>query len=267
MTSTPVRIDIDDGVATLTLDEPESRNALSGPVVAALLDFVEKANADASLRCIVLTGAGKGFCSGGNLREMRDGTHPMFQGAPHAMQEAYRNHIQRIPRAFHALDVPVIAAVNGAAIGAGCDLACMADIRLASPSARFAESLLRVGLISGDGGAWFLPRVVGPARAMEMALTCAELDAETALAWGMVSRIVPAETLLAEAQAQARHIAAFPALSARLNKRLIRKSLGMDLDQSLEMAAAFQAIVQHSEDQKEAVAALLDRRNPNYRGT
>lgn len=264
--SQPVEIQVADGIATVTLNEHESRNALSGPVVKALLDFIETANADQSLRCIILTGAGKAFCSGGNLYEMRDGSHPMYAGAPHEMQAAYRAHIQRIPRAFHALDVPVVAAVHGAAIGAGCDLACMADIRIAAEDARFAESFLRVGLISGDGGAWFLPRVVGPARAMEMALTCAEIDAETALKWGMVSCVVTNDELLDAAHETARNIAAFPPLSARLNKRLIRQSLGLDLDQSLELAAAFQAIVQSSQDQSEAVIALLEKRAPNYLG-
>lgn len=261
-----VIIDRQGDIAIVTLNAPQTRNALSETVVVELLDFLESANADSALRCIVLTGAGKAFCSGGDLREMQAGGHPMFAGAPHAMQAAYRTHIQRIPLAFHALDVPVIAAVNGAAVGAGCDIACMADIRIAADTARFAESFLRVGLISGDGGAWFLPQVIGPARAMEMALTCAEIDAETAQAWGMVSRVVPGEALLETAMELAARIAAFPPVSARLNKRLIRQSLKLDLPASLELAAAFQAIVQKTDDHKEAVNALLDRRAPNYLG-
>lgn len=266
MTDTPVLIQRRGAIARVTLNEPRSRNALSGPVLEALLAFIESANLDDSLSCIVLTGAGESFCSGGNVKEMRDGAHPMFTGAPHAMQEAYRRHIQRIPRAFHALDVPVIAAVNGTALGAGFDLACMCDIRLAAPEAVFAESFLRVGLISGDGGAWFLPRVVGPARAMELALTCRTLSAAEAVAWGIVSRIVPHETLIDEAMTLARQIAAFPPKSVRLNKRLVRRSAESDLDTALELAAGFQAIVQSSADQKEAVAALLDRRLPRFEG-
>ncbi len=266
MTDLPVTIERDGAIALVTLNEPRSRNALSGPVLAALLDFVEGANHDESLSCIVLTGAGESFCSGGNVKEMRDGTHPMFTGAPHAMQEAYRRHIQRIPRAFHGLDVPVVAAVNGTALGAGFDLACMCDIRLAAPEAVFAESFLRVGLISGDGGAWFLPRVVGPARAMELALTCRTLSADEAAAWGIVSRVVPAESLIDEAMKVARQIAAFPPKSVRLNKRLVRRSAESDLDTALELAASFQAIVQSSADQKEAVSALLERREPRFDG-
>lgn len=266
MTDTPVIIQRDGAIARVTLNEPRSRNALSGPVLEALLAFVETANLDDSLSCIVLTGAGESFCSGGNVKEMRDGTHPMFTGAPHAMQEAYRRHIQRMPRAFHALDVPVIAAVNGTALGAGFDLACMCDIRLAAPEAVFAESFLRVGLISGDGGAWFLPRVVGPARAMELALTCRTLSATEAEAWGIISRIVPREMLIDEAMTLARQIAAFPPKSVRLNKRLVRRSAESDLNTALELAAGFQAIVQSSADQKEAVAALLERRAPHFEG-
>ena len=266
MSEASVLIERDGPIAVVTLNEPKSRNALSDPVVRELLDFVENANADQSLSCIVLTGAGEGFCSGGNVREMHDKAHPMFSGAPHEMQEAYRGHIQRIPLAFHALDVPVIAAVNGAAIGAGCDIACMSDIRIASPEARFAESFLRVGLIPGDGGAWFLPRVVGMPRAMEMALTCDLVDAQTALAWGLVSRVVPKEDLLAEAVAMARKITAHPPISVRLNKRLIRQSAKLELADSLELAAAYQSIIQHTQDHREAVAALIEKRAPVYRG-
>lgn len=266
MTEAPVTITREGPIAIVTINEPSSRNALSGPVLSALLGFLEGANADESLSCIVLTGAGASFCSGGNVKEMRDGTHPMFTGAPHEMQEAYRQHIQRMPRLFHDLDVPVIAAVNGTAIGAGLDLACMCDIRIASPQASFAESFLRVGLISGDGGAWFLPRVVGRAKAMELALTCRVLNADEAVAWGVVSRVVPADTLLDEALATARQIAAFPPKSLRLNKRLMRKSAESDLDTALELAASYQAIVQSSADQREAVAALLEKRKPVYQG-
>jgi len=266
MSEASVVIERDGPIAVVTLNEPKSRNALSDPVVRELLDFVENANADQSLACIVLTGAGEGFCSGGNVREMHDKAHPMFSGAPHEMQEAYRGHIQRIPLAFHALDIPVIAAVNGAAIGAGCDIACMSDIRIASPEAVFAESFLRVGLIPGDGGAWFLPRVVGMPRAMEMALTCDLVDAQTAQAWGLVSRVVPREDLLDTAVAMARKITAHPPISVRLNKRLIRQSAKLELADSLELAAAYQSIIQHTQDHREAVAALIEKRAPVYRG-
>jgi 2-(1,2-epoxy-1,2-dihydrophenyl)acetyl-CoA isomerase len=251
-------------VAIVALNEPETRNALSPDVVRELCAFLVGANADTSLSCIVLTGAGEGFCSGGNIKDMRDGSDPMFTGTPHEMQEGYRHGVQMIPKLFHALDVPVIAAVNGAAIGAGCDLACMCDIRFASAEAKFAESFMRVGLVSGDGGAWFLPRVVGLPRALEMTLTCRQIDANEALQWGLVTRVVKANELMGAAFETAEGIAALPPRSVRLNKRLIMQSLEMTLGGSLELSAAFQAIVQNTTDQKEAIAALLDKRTPTF---
>lgn len=267
MTDAKIVIERDGPVALVTLNDPASRNALTPSVVGPLCDFVAGANADASLSCIVLTGAGKSFCSGGNVKDMRDGADPMYAGSAHEMQEGYRNGAQRITRLFHALDVPVIAAVNGHAIGAGCDLACMCDIRIAGPAAKFAESFMRVGIVSGDGGAWLLPRVVGLPRALEMALTCRALDAEEALAWGLVTHVVAERDLLDTALGMARSIASFPPRSIRLNKRLIIKSQDMTLDGSLELSAAFQAIVQNTRDQKEAVAALLEKRPPRYVGS
>jgi enoyl-CoA hydratase/carnithine racemase len=253
-------------VALLTLNEPSTRNALSGPVIDGLIDFLETANEDDGLGCIVLTGSGEGFCSGGNVKEMYEGGHAMFAGTPREMQDGYRRNIQRIPALFHALDVPAIAAVNGPAMGAGLDLACMCDIRLAAENAKFAESFLRVGLISGDGGAWYLPRVVGMAKAMELALTCRMLDAAEAEKWGIVTHVVPSDELVEAALDMARKIAAFPIRSARLNKRLIRQSFELGLTDSLELAAAYQAIVQNTADQKEAVAAFVEKRKPSFTG-
>jgi enoyl-CoA hydratase/carnithine racemase len=266
MTDNAVLIERRDRVAILTLNDPKTRNALSDDIIRELVAFLRSANDDSSLSAIVLTGAGDAFSSGGNVQDMYRKSHAMFAGSPHEMQEGYREHIQQIPLAFHELDVPVIAAVNGVAVGAGCDLACMADIRIASPAARFAESFLRVGLVPGDGGAWFLPRVVGMPRAVEMALTCDMIGAEQAERWGLVTRVVPAEQLLDEALATAEKIAAFPPRSIRLNKRLMRRSQAMSLPDSLELAAAFQAIVQNTADQNEAVAALVEKRKPNYVG-
>jgi enoyl-CoA hydratase/carnithine racemase len=266
MTDQKILVDRQGRVAILTLDEPESRNALSPAIVRELCNFLASANADASLSCVVLTGAGKAFCSGGNVKDMRDGNDPMYAGSPHDMQEGYRSGAQMITKLFHELDVPVIAAVNGAAIGAGCDLACMCDIRIGSTEARFAESFMRVGLVSGDGGAWLLPRVVGVPRALEMTLTCRMLDAAEALEWGLVTRVVHPDKLIEAALEMARRIAELPPRSIRLNKRLIVQSLDMTLTGSLELSAAFQAIVQNTADQKEAVNALLEKRSPNFVG-
>jgi enoyl-CoA hydratase/carnithine racemase len=249
-----------------TLNDPATRNALSRPMIQELTSFLASLNGQQGLSCVVLDAAGDGFCSGGNVKDMRERTDPMFGGAPHEMQEGYRESIQVIPRLFHALDVPVIAAVHGAAIGAGCDLACMCDIRVAATDAKFAESFLRVGLVPGDGGAWFLPRIVGIARAIEMAMTCRTVDAEEAKSWGLVTHVVERAALLETTLDLARRIAAFPPVSIRLNKRLLRQSLQLSLDDCLELSAAFQAIVQSTADQREAVAAVVERRPPSYVG-
>jgi 2-(1,2-epoxy-1,2-dihydrophenyl)acetyl-CoA isomerase len=253
-------------VALLTLNDAATRNALSPDLVTALTTFLAGANADEGLRCLVLTGAGEGFCSGGNIKEMVRGVEPMFAGSPQQMQEAYRTGIQMIPKLFYRLDVPVIGAINGAAIGAGCDLACMCDIRIASTDAKFAESFLRVGLVAGDGGAWLLPRVVGYPRALEMALTCRAIDATEAERWGLVTHVVERDALVETALSMARTIAGFPPRSVRLNKRLIRQSMNVSLDECLELSAAYQAIVQHTADQREAVSALVEKRPPHFTG-
>jgi len=266
MTTDSVLIARQGPVAVVTLNERESRNALSRSMITGLCSFLASANDDPTLSCIVLTGAGTGFCSGGNVKDMRARNDPLFCGSPHEMQEAYRAGVQKLPSLFHALDVPCIAAVNGAAIGAGCDLACMCDIRIASTAATFAESFLRVGLVSGDGGAWLLPRIVGLPKALEMALTCCVLDAEQARECGLVTHVVEPGTLLEAAHRMATTIAELPPRSIRLNKRLIRQSLDMTLTASLELAAAFQAIVQHTTDQQEAVRALLEKRSSVFVG-
>jgi enoyl-CoA hydratase/carnithine racemase len=162
------------------------------------------------------------------------------------------------------LDVPLIAAVNGYAIGAGCDLACMCDIRIASETARFAESFIKVGLVPGDGGAWLLPRVVGMSKAAEMSFTGEMLDAAAALSCGLVSRVVAPEALLDEAMALARRIAANPGPTLRLTKRLLREGQTTRLDSLLELSAAYQAIAHKTAEQVEAVNAFVEKRAPRF---
>ena len=208
MTSPFLRLERHGPVALLTLDRPDTRNALSGEECFAGFEQVfADLNADTGVRAAVLTGAGSAFCSGGNVAEMRDRTG-MFGGSPEQIAQNYRQGIQRIPRAFQTLQVPIIAAVNGPAIGAGNDLACMCDIRIASTTAKFAESFVKVGIVPGDGGCWFLPRIVGFSRAAEMALTGETLGAEEALRIGLVSRVVAPEALMDAALELAGRIAA-----------------------------------------------------------
>ena len=188
-----------------------------------------------------------------------------FGGSPAEMRRGYRAGIQRVPLAMYGLEVPVIAAVNGPAIGAGFDLTLMRDLRIASTAAQFAESFVRLGLISGDGGAWFLPRAIGMARASHMTLTGDMLDARTALDWGLVSEVVEPEQLLVRALETARKIASHPPHSVRLNKRLLREAAGMTLAQTLELSGCLQSLVQHTSDYREALQAFVGKRPAVYR--
>ena len=249
-----------DAIVTLTLNAPEARNALSSQAQwDAVVAACERVQADPAVKVVILTGAGSAFCAGGNVKDFRD-KRGLAAGSGMEIRDNYRRGIQRIPLAFHRLDVPTIAAVNGPAIGAGCDLACMADIRIASEKASFAESFVKLGLIPGDGGAWLLQRVVGYARAAEMSFTGELVGAQAALAMGLVSRVVPHETLLAEATALAERIAANPGQALRMTKRLMREAQTSRLDAILELSAAYQALTHGSAEHEGAVAAFLERR-------
>lgn len=255
-----------DGIVTLTMNRPEERNALSEE--HQMLEFVtvcEKLKRDTRVKVVILTGAGSAFSAGGNLKHMRD-KKGFSAGSPIQIRDAYRNGIQQIPLALYELDVPTIAAVNGPAIGAGMDLSCMCDIRIASDRARFASSFVKLGIVPADGGAWLLSRTIGPARALEMMLTGDTLDAAAALAIGLVSKVVAHDVLMQEALTFARKIAAHPPLTLRLSKRLLRESQHVSLATSLEIAAAYQALAHYTKDHDEAVAAFLEKRPPAFSG-
>lgn len=256
----------DGHILVATLDDPATRNALYGDDLFGDFEaLAADANADLSVRAVILTGAGSAFSSGGNIREMHEKTG-MFGGTPLEIAQNYTNGIQRIPRALMALDVPLIAAVNGPAIGAGCDLACMCDVRIASTRASFAESFVRVGIVAGDGGSWLLPRLVGYARAAEMAFTGEAVDAKQGFAIGLVSKVVPHEKLLESALDLAGRIAANPPHVLRWTKRLLREAQHERLDTILDMAATYQALAHQTSDHAEAVAALLEKRPPSFTG-
>jgi enoyl-CoA hydratase/carnithine racemase len=180
------------------------------------------------------------------------------------IRQQYRRGIQRLTLALFDLEVPVIAAVNGHAIGAGLDLACMCDIRIASEKGRFAESFIKLGIIPGDGGAWLLPRIVGMSRASEMAFTGEMLDAETALAWNLVSRVVPHDSLMPTARELAGRISQHASHGLRLTKRLMREGIHSRLDTVLEMSAVFQAVSHKTPDHSEAVNAFIEKRPARF---
>jgi enoyl-CoA hydratase/carnithine racemase len=253
----------DGPVITLTMNQPETRNALTGNT--AVEEFVQACaaiSADRSVRAVIVTGADPVFSSGGNVKDMQR----YFQQrlSADAIRDEYRNGIQRIPKALYHLDVPVIAAVNGPAIGAGLDLACMCDIRIASDKATFAESFVRVGIVPGDGGAWLLPRAVGISKASEMAFTGEALNAQEALECRLVSRVVPHASLLDAALTLARKIAANPGGVLRMTKRLLREGERATLESLLEISASYQAIAHLEPDHHEAVRAFIEKRTPKF---
>ena len=260
-------IERDNGIVTLTLNRPEKRNAISTreecDEVVAACDALRR---DDDVRCVIVTGAGSAFCDGGDLKGMRDGTGITGGKTGAEIRESYRRGIQRIPLALYELDVPTIAAINGPAIGAGLDLACMCDIRIASEKALFAESFVKVGIVPGDGGAFLLPKVIGMSKALEMSLTGETIGPAEALACGLISRVVAPEKLLDSAKETARKIAANPPQAVRLTKRLLREGQSLSLPTLLEMSAAFQALAHGTADHKEAVASLLEKRPGVFQG-
>lgn len=254
------------GIVTLTMNRPETRNALSTSEICS--EFVDRLRAierDPSVNVVILTGAGPAFCAGGDIKKMRDrsGFAPMKTIID--TRDSYRMTIHQVAKALNAVEVPMIAAVNGPAIGAGLDLACMCDMRIAAKSAKFAESFIKVGIIPGDGGAWFLPRVIGISKASELAFTGDTIDAEEAERIGLVSRVVEDSELMNAARELASRIDANPGRTLRITKRLIRDSSQLSLEHHLEMAGAFQSIVHETEDHREALDAVLQKRKPSFK--
>jgi 2-(1,2-epoxy-1,2-dihydrophenyl)acetyl-CoA isomerase len=261
-----IRLDKHGPIAVLTLNRPDAMNALGEPgdgeaVTAACAEI----NADPSIRCAILTGAGKGFSAGGNVKAMQNRTGA-FGGDPATVRNGYRGNVHMIVNALFNLETPLIAAVNGAAIGLGCDVACMADIRISSNTAKFGVTFLKLGLIPGDGGAWLLPRVVGFSRACELLFTGDVIDAATALEWGLVSRVVAPDQLMPEAMALAEKISKQPPGALRLAKTLLRQGQTASYSTVMEMSAAAQALMHHTRDHEEGVAAILEKREPRFTG-
>ena len=254
------------GVLVLTFDRAERLNALpdlgDGDEVAAICEAV---NADLSVRCVVLTGAGRAFSAGGDLKAMKD-RRDMFAGTGAEIRERYRRVVHRIVRSLYGLEVPLIAAVNGPAMGLGCDIAGLADIRIASETASFGVPFLKLGILPGDGGAWLMPRNIGYARAAEMLFTARVLDAKTAMDWGLVSRVVAPERLMDEAMAIAEEVAAQAPNALRMTKALLRQGRDATFDQILEMTASMQALAHLTDDHLEGVTAALEKRGAVFEG-
>ncbi len=256
----------DGPVTTLTIDRAETMNPLGAPgdgdeFAAAATQI----NRDMETRCVILTGAGRAFSAGGDIKAMQAKTGT-FGGSTPAISDGYRDNIHQMLRALYNLRVPVIAAVNGPAIGLGCDVACLADMRIASEKAKFGVTFLKLGIIPGDGGTWILPRIIGPARAAELFYTGDVIDAATALDWGMVSRVVAPDALMEEAHALALRVAAQPPHALRQAKMLLRQGQQIGYDSALELAANTQAMMHTTRDHAEGVSALIEKRTPNFKG-
>jgi enoyl-CoA hydratase/carnithine racemase len=252
-------LDVDGRVATLTLDRPNSRNILTGTrLVDDIVRTVDWVNGEDGISVLILTGAGPAFSAGGNIKDVAM-QRADFAGDVKTLEDRYRRGIQRMPVAMQRLEVPVIAAINGAAIGAGLDLACMCDMRLASSRALFGEVFVELGLIPGDGGAWFLQRLVGYQRAAELTLTGRTFDAAEAHDMGLVLEVCEPSELMPRARQLADRIAAHPTQAVRYTKRLLQAAQRHELGDFLDLSAAYQAIAHQDPEHRQAALDRLIR--------
>jgi 2-(1,2-epoxy-1,2-dihydrophenyl)acetyl-CoA isomerase len=247
-----------DGIRVITLNRPEVLNAISAQLGTELLDALRDAERAADARCVLLTGAGRGFCAGADLREQAPGQT--------SVGDLLRTRYNGIVLRMRTMEKPVIAAVNGVAAGAGCNLALAADVRVASERASFIEAFSRVGLIPDSGGTWLLPRLVGTGRALEMMLFAEPVDAAGAERLGLVNRVVPHDDLMPRALEWAARLAAGPTKAYGLIKRGLNQAVSATLADSLEYEAQLQEVASRTEDHREGVAAFLAKRPPAYQG-
>ena len=261
--------DVDDHIATITLNRPERMNAFTDVMIREWAEALTMARTDHDVRVVIVTGNGRGFCAGADLKSGSGIPETARRDTPPSAAERrnwLRDGVHQVPRAVQLLDKPYIAAVNGSAVGAGMDMASMADIRIASEQAKFAMSYVRVGLMPGDGGAYFLPRIVGVAKALELIWTGDFLSAQDALACGYVSKVVPADDLMTETRAFAKRLAEGPAVAMQLAKRLVYRGLNADWQEAFEQANTAMAIAQTTEDAREGPRAFAESRPPQFQG-
>jgi 2-(1,2-epoxy-1,2-dihydrophenyl)acetyl-CoA isomerase len=255
--------EVKDGIATLTLNRPERLNALGDTLRDDLHDAIVKSSVDPEVRVIVVTGAGKGFCAGGDVKAMNENREA---GRERPILDKVAPSRDRTLLAMQDAPQPIIAAVNGAAAGAGMNLALACDIRIASSAARFAQAFVRRGLHPDWGGTYFLPRIVGMAKAAEMIFTGDLIDADEALRLGIVSRVVAPEELMPAVHELARKIAAGPPVAIRLARRALYHNAECDLRQALEFETFAQNVCQDTEDAREGIRAFVEKRAPVFRG-
>lgn len=255
-----IRYETAGGVATITLNRPDKLNAFNDQMIQETIAAFRQAGRDDDVRCIVLTGAGRGFSSGQDLKGFAG------RGEDVSIAEHLRQGYNKLISRMASLEKPIIGAINGVAAGAGCSVALACDIRIASDQASFIQVFSKVGLIPDSGSTWFLPRLIGFARAYEMAITAEPVPAEKALAWGLVNDVVPAAQLDEIVAAWAQRLAQGPTLAYGMTKRAMRRAWGLDLDEALAYEALLQEAAGRSHDHQEGVAAFLEKRDPAYQG-
>ena len=249
-----------DYVGTIILNRPKYRNAFTLEMLEECARILGDWQRDPAVRVIVLTGAGESFCSGGDVKKMGQATSIIEK------KSDLWHRMQSVPKMLATVDKPVIAMINGDAVGGGMDLALMCDIRVASARARFSEAYVRLGLVPGDGGAFFLTRLVGLGRSLELLLTGDFIDAQEAARLGIVNHAVPHDELEKKAYGIASRIASNPPLSVQATKRLTYQSFQNEMIASLELASSQAVIMMNSEDHKEAVNAFREKRKALYKG-
>jgi len=249
-------------IALLTINRPDARNAFSPEMIRLWREHLEEARDDDGVNVIVVTGMGDTFCSGGDIRDMAEGKLKSWD-----MKRFLWDGVHRIILTLEDLDKPVIAAINGAAMGAGMDMAIMCDIKVCSDKARLAESYIQMALGPGDGGAWFLPRLVGTSKALELFLTADVLSAQEALSLGIVNRVVPHEKLMEETMKLAGRIAEKAPLSVRMMKRAVYHGASSTLRAHLDYISSQLSLLSETRDHAEAARAFLEKRKPVFTGT
>lgn len=258
----PLKFEVIEGVAEITLNRPEKMNSLNAAMHAALIGRLRQLPRDPSIRAVLLTGSGRAFCAGQDLGERKVAPGD----APRDLSQTIEQTWNPLARALRNLEVPVVCAVNGVAAGAGANIALACDIVLAARSASFIQSFSRIGLIPDAGGTYYLPRLLGTARAMAVAMLAERITAPQAEAWGLIWRVVDDESLMEEARSLVRHLATQPTKGLGMLKKAIYASLDHSFEEQLEMERRLQGICGFTKDYREGVAAFLEKRQPRFIG-